>query len=120
MIEFRRPDAGQLLILSIVPTLVIYHRYIRGDPSTSLELIFIVILYALLVFTSVIQGGVQSVNYLVVFGFLIVVFSSVLYLQKGDTISLASIVVGIIMLLRGVQLRIRKSRKPPQYPPAER
>ena len=112
MVKFRRPDAGQLLILSVVPTILIYHTYIRGDPPTTLELIFVLTLYALLVFVSVIQGGVQSVNYLLVFGFLIAVFSSVLYFQNDDIVTLASIVVGILMLLRGVQLRIRKSKQP--------
>lgn len=110
MVEFRRPDAGQLLILSVVPILIIYHTYIRGDPPTNLELIFVTTLYALLVVASVIQGGVQSPNYLLAFGFLIAVFSGVLYLQKDDTVSLASIIGGIIMVLRGVQLRVRRSR----------
>lgn len=109
MVKFRRPDAGQLLILSVVPTILIYHTYIRGDPPTTLELTFVLTLYALLVFVSVIQGGVQSVNYLLVFGFLIAVFSSVLYFQNDDIVTLASIIVGIFMFLRGIQLRIRKS-----------
>jgi steroid 5-alpha reductase family enzyme len=112
MVKFRRPDAGQLLILSVVPTVLIYHTYIRGDPPTTLELIFVLTLYALLVFVSMIQGGVQSVDYLLGFGFLIAVFSSVLYFQNDDIVSLASIVVGILMLLRGIQLRIRKSTQP--------
>ena len=114
MVEFHRPDAGQLLILSVVPTTFIYNTYIRGDPPTDLEFIFVVTLYALLVVASVIRGSVQSPNYLLVFGFLIAVFSVVLYLEKDDLVSLALIVVGILMVLRGVQLRIRKARQPPQ------
>jgi len=109
MVEFRRPDAGQLLILSVVPTVVIYHTYIRGDPPTGLELVFIVILYISLVMASVIRDGIQSPNYLLLFGLLIAIFSIILYLQKGDIVSLASTAVGILMLLRGTQLRLRSS-----------
>jgi hypothetical protein len=114
MVEFRLPDAGQLLILSVVPAVVVYHTYIRGDPPTGIELVFIVILYVLLVMASVIRDGIQSPNYLLLFGFLIAIFSGILYLQKGDIVSLASTAVGLLMLLRGIQLRFLKSRLLPQ------
>ncbi|SEL87571.1 hypothetical protein SAMN04488691_11034 [Haloferax larsenii] len=98
-----------MLILLVVPTLFIYHTYIRGDPPMGLELVFIVILYILLVMASVIQDGIQSPNYLLLFGLLIATFSIILYLQKGDIVSLASTGAGILMLLRGVQLRLQSS-----------
>lgn len=109
MVEFRRPDTGQLFILSVVPLLLIYHIYIREVPPTDLELTFSVVLYGLLVVASVIRGGIQSVYYLLVGGSLIAAFSSVLYLRSGDIVDLALLVVGVLMFFRGVQLRIRRS-----------
>jgi hypothetical protein len=109
MVEFRRPDAGQLLILSVVPFLIIYHTYIQGNPLGELELIFVSIIYVLMLVSIVVKGWLGSPNYLLIIGFLVALFSVGLYLQESDSVLLVMAFGGVLMGVRGVQLRLQQS-----------
>ena len=60
MIEFRRPAGGQLLLLSLIPTLLLYHTYVRETALSTGEVVFAVLAFCLMVVSIVVEGFLES------------------------------------------------------------
>lgn len=102
MVRFRRPNGGQLLLLSLIPTLVVYHTSVRGDPLGAVEFAFVSLLFVTIVVATVVEGGLRSPAYLIVCGSLVGAHSVLAFARDGDLASLAMGVVALLIGLRGL------------------
>lgn len=111
MVELRRPNGGQLLLLSLIPTLVVYHASVRGDPLGTVEFAFVSLLFVVIVVATVVEGGLESPAYLIVCGSLVATHSVLAFARHGDLASLAMLAAGLLVGLRGLsQLWGRRTR----------
>ena len=113
MVDLRRLDAGRLLLLAVVPTLYGYRLVVRGTTPTGLELAYGAVVVCLLVGASVVEGGIRSPLYLLLFGLSTLAFAGVRFARGGTGESVPMLVAGAGLLLWGVaEFRSRRTDAP--------
>ncbi|MFC6824758.1 hypothetical protein [Halopelagius fulvigenes] len=109
MVEFQRPDGGDLLFALCVLFIYAYHALVRGNPPTALETAFVVSILALFTVGAFVEGFVRSWTYPFLAGGVTAAFSFVRYLRVDDAWAAVWVVVGLLFAGYGLLIFRRDS-----------
>ncbi|RDI72830.1 hypothetical protein [Halopelagius longus] len=96
MVEFKRPDGGDVIGVLTILFIYAYHALVRGNPPTALETAFAVSILVLFTIGAFVEGFVRSWAYLFVGGGVIAAFSVVRYLRVDDAWAAVWVAVGLL------------------------
>jgi hypothetical protein len=109
MVEFRRPDGGQLLHPIVLVGIIAYHVVVAGRSPTALEAAFFLSMLALVTVGVFVDGALESVAYPLLVGGIVAGFYLLQLLRGPGLGATVGLVAGLLFAGCGVYLTKEKS-----------